>query len=197
MVLNEALKNERPPRGLTPNIRHNIPKPPADLIISWNQILFNTVTKLTEKLSQYWTNQKELELEFDQLKAELHEKVTITPERWLEYTDIRQYFKHSISRAEEKEVPETRPTTEPTETDKTSKQSENHEPTIRGISSNKTSITKPEHSPVHPRTSTSKRTKTARCFTKSTNIVNLSKYQLTKDEEKITEQRTKISSQLQ
>ena len=34
MVLNEALKKERPPRGLTPVIRHNIPKPPADLIIS-------------------------------------------------------------------------------------------------------------------------------------------------------------------
>ena len=82
MALNEALKNERPPRGLTPNIRHNIPKPPADLIISWNQILFTTATKLTEKLSQYWANQKEeLELEFDRLKAELHDKVTITPER--------------------------------------------------------------------------------------------------------------------
>ena len=81
MVLNEALKNERPPKGLTPVIRHNIPKPPADLIISWNQILFTTATKLMEKLSQYWANQKEeLELEFERLKAELREKVTITPE---------------------------------------------------------------------------------------------------------------------
>ena len=80
MVLNEALKNKRPPRRLTPVIRHNIPKPPADLIISWNQILFTTATKLTEKPSQYWANQKELELEFERLKAELHEKVTITPE---------------------------------------------------------------------------------------------------------------------
>ena len=34
-----------------------------------------------EKLSQYWANQKEeLELEFERLKAELREKVTITPE---------------------------------------------------------------------------------------------------------------------
>ena len=58
------------------------------------------------------------------------------------HQDIRQYIKHSISRAEEKEVPEARPTTEPTETDKTSKQNENHEPTLRGINSNKTSIIK-------------------------------------------------------
>ena len=42
LVLNEALRIECPPRGLTPNIRHNIPKPPADLIIKWNQTLFNT-----------------------------------------------------------------------------------------------------------------------------------------------------------
>ena len=98
MVLNKALRNERPPRGLTPNIRHNIPKPPADLIISWNQILFNTATKLTEKLSQYWANQKEeLELEFDWLKAELHEKVTITPERWLEYTKILDNISSTVS----------------------------------------------------------------------------------------------------
>ena len=27
IVLNEALATEQPPRGLTPNIRHNIPKP--------------------------------------------------------------------------------------------------------------------------------------------------------------------------
>ena len=174
MVLNEALKNERPPRGLTPNIRHNIPKPPADLIISWNQILFNTVTKLTEKLSQYWANQKELELEFDWLKAELHEKVTITLERWLEYTEILDNISSTVSQELKRKKYQGQDQQLNQQTNKISKKSENHEPTIRGISSNKTSITKPKHSPVHPRTSTSKRTKTARCFTKSTNVVNLS-----------------------
>ena len=98
LVLNEALRIECPPRGLTPNIRHNIPKPPADLIIKWNQTLFNTATKLTELLSQYWTNQKEeLDLEFERLKAELHKKITITPERWLEFTEILENISSTVS----------------------------------------------------------------------------------------------------
>ena len=59
IVLNEALATEQPPRGLTPNIRHNIPKLPADLIIKWNQTLFQTANKLTEILDNYWINQKQ------------------------------------------------------------------------------------------------------------------------------------------
>ena len=75
IVFNEALRNECPPKGLTPNIRHNIPKPPPGLIIKWNQALFTTATKLTEILSEYWVNQKEeLNIEFERLKTELEEK---------------------------------------------------------------------------------------------------------------------------
>ena len=97
------------------------------------------------------------------------------------HRDIRQYFKHSISRTEEKEISETRATTtEPTETYKAGKQSEDNESTIRSNDSNKNGISKSKHYPVHPRTSTIERTKTVRHFTKSTNIINLSKYKLTK-----------------
>ena len=96
------------------------------------------------------------------------------------HRDIRQHFKHSISRTEEKEIPETGTTAaEPTETYKAGKQSEDNESTIRSNDSNKNGISKAKHNPVHFRTSTSERTKTARCFTKSTNIINLSKYKLT------------------
>ena len=103
------------------------------------------------------------------------------------HRDIRQYFKHSISRTEEKEIPQTGATTteQPAETHKAGKQSEYNESTIRSIDSNKNGISKPKHNPVHLRTPTPERTKTVRHFTKSTNIINLSKYKLNKDEEKL------------
>ena len=101
------------------------------------------------------------------------------------HRDIRKYFKHSISGTKKEEIPKTGTITKPTETNQTGQQSENNESTIRSTSSNKDSITKPKHTPVHPRTTTTKRTKTARHFTKSTNIINLSKYQLSKEEDRL------------
>ena len=89
LVLNKALRNKCPPKGLVPNIRHNIPKPPPGFIINWNQALFTTATKLTEILSEYWGNQKEeLDIEFERLKTELEEKITLSSDRWLEFTEI-------------------------------------------------------------------------------------------------------------
>ena len=98
LVLNEALRNEHPPKGLTPNIRHNIPKPPPGLIIKWNQALFTTATKLTEILSEYWVNQKEeLDIEFERLKTKLEEKITLSLDRWLEFTEILDNISSTVS----------------------------------------------------------------------------------------------------
>ena len=98
LVLNEALRNECPPKGLTPNIRHNIPKPPPGLIIKSNQALFTTATKLSEILSEYWGNQKEeLDIEFERLKTELEEKITLSSDRWLEFTEILDNISSTVS----------------------------------------------------------------------------------------------------
>ena len=98
LVLNEALRNECPPKRLTPNIRHIIPKPPPGLIIKWNQALFTTATKLTEILSEYWGNQKEeLDIEFERLNTELEEKITLSPDTWLEFTEILDNISSTVS----------------------------------------------------------------------------------------------------
>ena len=78
-TLEEALRLERPPRGLTPNTKHNIPKAPTSLIIKWNQSLLGTAKDLTEILSTYWSEQvQEIDFEFEKLKAELESKTTLT-----------------------------------------------------------------------------------------------------------------------
>ena len=78
-----------------------------------------------------------------------------------------------------------RTTSEPIEANETSKESENSELTIIGTHSNKNGITKSKHNSVHTGPIAPAITKKVRCFSKSTNIINLSKYKLTNDEEKL------------
>ena len=52
-TLKKALEDQRPPKGLTPTIKHNISKAPADLVIEWNSILHETGEKLTKVLINY------------------------------------------------------------------------------------------------------------------------------------------------
>ena len=67
-ILRRSLEEERPPKGLTPSIKHNISKAPAHLIINWNTTLHETGIKLTQLLVDYWTNQKlTLDLEFEKV----------------------------------------------------------------------------------------------------------------------------------
>ena len=98
------------------------------------------------------------------------------------HRDIRQYFKHSFTGIEKKEIPEGA-TNQNSETSQQS-QSDEH-PNIRNNPSHKTSITKPKHTTVYTRSNATKRTKKVRCFIKSTNVVNLSNYKLTQQEEKL------------
>ena len=73
-TLKKALEDQRPPKGLTPNIKHNISKAPADLVIEWNSILHETGEKLTKVLINYWQDQQTIQqLEFERLRAELEE----------------------------------------------------------------------------------------------------------------------------
>ena len=97
-TLEEALRLERLPRGLTPNIKHNIPKAPTSLIIKWNQSLFRTAKELTEILSTYWSEQiQEIDFEFEKLKAELESKTTLTQERWDNLHKILDNISASVS----------------------------------------------------------------------------------------------------
>ena len=57
-ILKKALEDERPPKGLTPNCKHNISKAPPHLVIQWNLILHETGEKLTKVLVDYWNDQK-------------------------------------------------------------------------------------------------------------------------------------------
>ena len=70
-------------------------------------------------------NQKEeLDLEFDRLKLELEEKDTSIDRQMAGiHRDIRQYFKHSVTRIEKEEVPKTRTK----QSDKTSEQNKSNE----------------------------------------------------------------------
>ena len=98
------------------------------------------------------------------------------------HRDIRQYFKHSISGTEKKEIPEGATN----QNSETSQQSQSNEHTnIKNNSSHKTNLTKPKHITVHARSNATKRTKKARCFIKSTNVVNQSNYKLIQQEEKL------------
>ena len=78
-----------------------------------------------------------------------------------------------------------------TTTNKTGKQIQNSGPTdqlpdVRCTTSSKVSNSKSDNNAVHSRTSqTTKGKKRARCFTKSTNTVNLSTYKLTPAEENL------------
>ena len=82
-TLKKALEDQRPPKGLTPNIKHNISKAPADLVIEWNSILHETGEKLTKVLINYWQDQQTIQqLEFERLRAELEEREQINQETW-------------------------------------------------------------------------------------------------------------------
>ena len=102
------------------------------------------------------------------------------------HRDIRQYFFQCVTRTEKEEISETG-TAAKSETNETSKQSENNgEPDIRHIDINKNGITQSKHSPVHTRTSsTTTKRKKARHFIKSTNVINLCNYKLKQHEEQI------------
>ena len=56
-ILNRAIKDERPSKGLTPSIKHNISKAPPHLVIQWNMILHDTGVKLIKVLVDYWNDQ--------------------------------------------------------------------------------------------------------------------------------------------
>ena len=97
-TLEEALRLERPPRGLTPNIKHNIPKAPTSLIIKWNQSLLRTAKDLTEILSTFWSEQvQDIDFEFEKLKAELESKTTLTQDRWDDLHEILDNISASVT----------------------------------------------------------------------------------------------------
>ena len=79
--LEKALEDKRPPKGLTPSIKHNISKASLHLVIQWNSILHETGEKLTKALVDYWNYQKVAQgLEFECLRAELEEREQINSE---------------------------------------------------------------------------------------------------------------------
>ena len=57
-ILKTALHENRIPRGLTPQIKHNIPAPSTELIIDWSEILEECGTKLTQRMIAHWEQQK-------------------------------------------------------------------------------------------------------------------------------------------
>ena len=57
-TLKKALEDKRPPKGLTPSIKHNILKAPPHLVIQWNSIFHETAEKLTKVLVHYWNDKK-------------------------------------------------------------------------------------------------------------------------------------------
>ena len=96
-LLTEALKLERPPRGLTPTIKHNIARAPTDLIINWNKALHETGITLTTILVEYWTGQLEtLHIEFEKVKAQLEERENITEEQWNEIREILENVSQAV-----------------------------------------------------------------------------------------------------
>ena len=96
-TLKKALEYQRPPKGLTPTIKHNISKAPADLVIEWNSILHETGEKLTKVLINYWQDQQTIQqLEFERLRAELEEREQINQETWQQVTDILNKIKEGV-----------------------------------------------------------------------------------------------------
>ena len=96
-TLKKALEDQRPPKGLTPNTKHNISKAPADLVIEWNSILHETGEKLTKVLINYWQDQQTIQqLEFERLRAELEEREQINQETWQQVTDILNKIKEGV-----------------------------------------------------------------------------------------------------
>ena len=95
-ILKKALEDERPPKGLTPNIKH-ISKAPPHLVIQWNSILHETEEKLTKVLVDYWNDQKLAQgLEFECLRAELEEKEQIDSETWQQILEILEEIKDGV-----------------------------------------------------------------------------------------------------
>ena len=83
--------------NLTPTIKHNISKAPADLVIEWNSILHETGEKLTKVLINYWQDQQTIQqLEFECLRAELEEREQINQETWQQVTDILNKIKEGV-----------------------------------------------------------------------------------------------------
>ena len=49
-------------------------------------------------MSEYWVNQKEeLDTEFERLKMELEDKITLSSDRWLEFTEILDNISSTVS----------------------------------------------------------------------------------------------------
>ena len=96
-TLNKALEDERPPKGLTPNIKHNISKAPADLVIEWNRIPHETGERLTKVLIDYWQDQQTVQqLESKCLRVELEEREQINQDTWKQITDILEKIKEGV-----------------------------------------------------------------------------------------------------
>ena len=107
-TLKKALEDERPPKGLTPSIKHNISKAPPHLVIQWNLMLHETAEKLTKVLVDYWNDQKVAQgLEFKCLRAELEEREQIDPETWQQILEILEKIKDGV----QEEQKSWRPTT--------------------------------------------------------------------------------------
>ena len=96
-TLQKALEDERPPKGLTPSIKHNISKAPPHLVIQWNSILHETGEKLTKVLVDYWNDQKLAQrLEFERLRAELEKREQIDSETWQQILEILEKIKDGV-----------------------------------------------------------------------------------------------------
>ena len=96
-ILKKAQEDQRPPKGLTPNIKHNISKAPSDLVIEWNSILHETGEKLTKVLINYWQDQQTIQqLESKHLRAELEECEQISQATWWQMTDILDKIKEGV-----------------------------------------------------------------------------------------------------
>ena len=96
-VLRKTIKEHRPPRGLTPSIKHNIPKAPPSLIVQWNLALQETGEKLTNILIEYWENQvQEVSYEQERLKAELDERKELQEGQWEQIQEILDKVKNAV-----------------------------------------------------------------------------------------------------
>ena len=108
-TLNKAIEDEQPPKGLTPNIKHNISKAPPHLVIQWNSILHETGVKLTKVLVDYWNDQKLAQgLEFEQLLAELEDREQIDSETWQQILEILEKITDGVQEEQKSQGPTNR-----------------------------------------------------------------------------------------
>lgn len=71
-ILAEYIAKNNPPLGLIPKVRPQVPNPPIEFNIIWQDTLFNTALQLTENLHNFWKERnKEVTKTYVKLTTEL------------------------------------------------------------------------------------------------------------------------------